>query len=229
MKSKGSGFVWSELLVAAAIFAVGILVGAYCFNFSTDPLSPAQKKKLFPEKQKDSESGENQTEEPAVEVMGFQGIPSGVEVIKALSDQRQRKRPPSPYDPRIRSILQSSSPSSQKINALFLAGNSLPPDGKAKAYASIVSITKGRDFQDLVVPKIWDPQTPPDLAYTLATSLLLQADAVKLPYALQFLQHPNEDIGFLGYALLWSYFPNEPDTNYANAVQRFLANPRTPR
>ena len=229
MKSEETGFIWSELLIASAIFSIGMLIGAYCFNFSTDPLSPAQKKKLFPEMQKNAESAEHQSEESAVEVMGFQGIPSGVEVIKALSDQRQKKRPASPYDPQIRSILQSSAPSSQKINSLFAFGDSLPPDGRAKAYASIVSIIQGRDFQNFVVPKIWDSRTPPDLAYTLATSLLLQTDAVKLPYALQFLQHPNEDIGFLGYALLWSYFPNEPDTNYANAVQRFLANPRTPR
>lgn len=229
MKSKESAFVWSELLIAATIFAVGILVGAYCFKFSTTPLSPAQQGKIFSKTKEKTESPEKDPDEPPVEVMGFQGIPSGVEVIKALSDQRQRKRPLSPYDPKIRSILQLSSPSSQKISSLFAFGDSLPPDGRAKAYASIVSITKGRDFQDLVVPKIWDPQTPPDLAYTLATSLLLQPDNVKLPYALQFLQHPNEDIGFLGYALLWSYFPNEADTNYANAVQRFLANPRAPR
>lgn len=229
MINKRSGFVWSELLIASAIFAVGILVGAYCFNFSTEPVPPSQKNKLSPEAKAKPNEAQPSAEESPVEVMGFQGIPSGVEIIKALSDQRQKKRPASPYDPQIRAIMQSSTPPSQKINSLFVLANALPPEGKGKAYASIVSITKGRDFQDLVVPKIWDPQISPDLAYTLATSLLLQPDSVKLPYALQFLQHPNEDIGFLGYSLLWSYFPNEPDTNYAKAVQRFLANPRAPR
>ena len=228
MKNRPSAFVWSELVIASAIFAVGILVGAYCFNFSAEP-TPIAKKEASNKTTGGSSSGTDAGEDSAVEVMGFQGIPSGTEIIKALADQRQKKRPLAFYDEPIRSIAKSQTSSSQRITSLFNLATSLPQEGKGKAYATIVSITKGSDFQNLLIPKIWDPKTPPDLAYTLATSLLLQPDPVKLPYALQFLQHPNEEIGFLGYSLLWSYFPNEPDTNYTNAVQKFLSNPRSAR
>lgn len=228
MPNSPNRFIWSELLVAVAIFSVGIAVGAYCFNFQTD--SPAK-----PIKHQESVGAsasprdEHSTDKSPIEVAGFQGIPSGVEVIKALADQRQKKRTPAPYDGSIRAIATNAMSSSGKVSALFNLSDSLPLAGKSKAYATIVALAKGRDFQDLLVPRIWNPKTPTDLSYSLATSLLVQPDAVKLPYALQFLQHPNEDIGFLGYSLLWSYFPNEPDNNYAVAVQRFLANPRAGR
>lgn len=228
MSNRLGGFIWSELLVAAAIFSVGIAVGAYCFNFQADSSAKPMKHQGSVDLAK-SPRGEDATDESPVEVAGFQGIPSGVEVIKALADQRQKKRPPASYDDPIRTIVKTPGASAQKITSLFDLAKSLPPEGQGLAYASVVSVAQGRDFQDLLIPKIWDSKTPPNLAYTLATSLLLQPDAVKLPYALQFLQHPNEDIGFLGYSLLWSYFPNEPDSNYVVAVQRFLANPRARR
>jgi len=226
MSNRLNGFIWIELLVAAAIFSVGIAVGAYCFSFQADsPAKPMKHQKSVDTST--TQRDEVSTDESPIEVAGFQRIPSGVEVIKALADQRQKKRTPAPYDEPIRAIATNAASSSGKISALFSLSDSLPPAGKSKAYATIVALAKGRDFQDLLVPRIWNPKTPPDLSYSLATSLLLQPDAVKLPYALQFLQHPNEDIGFLGYSLLWSYFPNEPDTNYAAAMQRFLAKPRT--
>jgi hypothetical protein len=228
MPNSPNRFIWSELLVAVAIFSVGIAVGAYCFNFQTDsPAKPIKHQKSVGTSA--SPRDENSTDKSPIEVAGFQGIPSGVEVIKALADQRQKKRIPAPYDGSIRAIATNAMSSSGKVSALFNLSDSLPLAGKSKAYATIVALAKGRDFQDLLVPRIWNPKTPTDLSYSLATSLLLQPDAVKLPYALQFLQHPNEDIGFLGYSLLWSYFPNEADNNYAVAVQRFLANPRAGR
>jgi hypothetical protein len=223
MLNRPNSFIWSELLIAVAIFSVGIAVGAYCFNFQADyPAKPIKHQKSVATSA--SQRDEDSTDESPIEVAGFQGIPSGVEVIKALADQRQKKRNPAPYDESIRAIATNALSSSAKISALFNLSDSLPPAGKSKAYATIVALARGRDFQNLLAPRIWNPKTPTDLSYSLATSLLLQPDAVKLPYALQFLQHPNEDIGFLGYSLLWSYFPNEPDSNYAVAVQRFLAN-----
>ena len=111
----------------------------------------------------------------------------------------------------------------QKIQSLFYLANSLPPDGQHYCYATIALKADGGSYQELVLPKIWATETPPGLAYTLASGLIRQPDNLKLPAAVELLQHPNDDVANLAYSLLWAYFPNEPEENYPAAVEKFLS------
>lgn len=158
----------------------------------------------------------------------MKGIPSSAQIIKSLVDQsKKRKRTPKPWDSSVSSILNNSITTPQKVQSLFYLADTLPPDGKHYCYATIALKADGGSYQGLVLPKIWATQTPPGLAYTLASGLISQPDNVKLPAAIELLQHPNDDIANLAYSMLWAYFPNEPEENYPAAVEKFLS--QTPR
>lgn len=156
--------------------------------------------------------------------MDMKGIPSSAQMVKSLIDQgKKRKRTPQPWDSSVRSILNNSITTQQKVQSLFYLADSLPPEGKHYCFATIALKADGQAYQQSVLPKIWAAQTPPDLAYTLASGLISQPDQVKLPAAVELLQHPNDDVANLAYSLLWAYFPNEPEENYPAAVQKFLS------
>ena len=231
--SANRGFSLSEFLIALTILALGILLGLF---LSLKPYQQITFKKLLEENSQNENEKSNWVKTDGlvedVDLVSLKGIPSGTDIIQAVAKspiKNESTRNPKPWEAPIQSILKSPRNSGQKIASLFLLSESLPEDGKAFAFACIVSLAQASDFTQQLIPKIWNPNTTKSQAYVLSFSLLKQPDGVKLPYAIQLLQHPNDEVAFLAYSILWSYFPNEPDTNYASAVQRFLANPRTPR
>jgi len=225
MKNKPS-FVLSELLIALIIFSSGLALGAYFFSQKPFLLNnPAQSKD--PTKTH-SMSGEYSkptlTQETPIQVLDFKGIPSSAQMIKAFADQNKRnKKNPMPWDSSIRAILHNSITSSQKIQALFLLADSLPAAGKQSCYTAVALTGNEADYQFLILPKIWDSQTPQDLSYTLASGLIHQPDRLKLPATLELLQHPNDEVAYLAYSLIWAYFPDESEENYPAAVEKFLS------
>ena len=227
------GASFSEFLIALTILALGILLGLF---LSLKPYQQTTFKKLLQEdsrnenEKSDREKNEGLVED--VDLSNLKGIPSGTDVIYAVAKsphKNESTRNPKPWEDPIQSILKSPRNSGQKIESLFHLSEGLPEDGKAFAFACIVSIAQANDFTQQLIPKIWNPNTTKSQAYVLSFSLLKQPDIVKLPYAVQLLQHPNDEVAFLAYSILWSYFPNEPDTNYAKAVQKFLSNSRPAR
>jgi len=231
--SANHGASFSEFLIALTILALGILLGLF---LSLKPYQQTTFKKILEENSQNENEKLNQVKTDGlmedVDLVNLKGIPSGTDIIQAVAkspNKNESTRNPKPWEAPIQNILKSPRNSGQKIASLFLLSESLPEDGKAFAFACIVSLAQANDFTQQLIPKIWNPSTTKSQAYVLSFSLLKQPDGVKLPYAIQLLQHPNDEVAFLAYSILWSYFPNEPDTNYANAVQRFLANPRAPR
>jgi hypothetical protein len=219
-------FIISELLIALVIFALGIAMGAYFvtrklpFSHTTSNQQTHEKDNTKSNNPSNSESESNS----AIGVLDMRGIPSSSQIVKSLIDQsKKRKRTPKPWDPSVRSILNNSITTNQKVQSLFYLADSLPPEGKHYCYATVALNADGGSYQQLVLPKIWTAQTPPDLAYTLTSGLISQPDRVKLPAAIELLQHPNDDVANLAYSLLWAYFPNEPEENYPAAVEKFLS------
>jgi hypothetical protein len=225
MKSKPS-FVLSELLIALIIFTSGLALGAYFFSqkppLLNNPVQSGDRSKAPPLIGEHAKS--DLTQETPIQVLDFKGIPSSAQMIKAFADQNKRaKRNPMPWDASVRSILNNSITSSQKIQALFRLADTLSAPGKHSCYTAIALTGNEADYQGLILPKIWDNQTPQDLSYTLASGLINQPDRLKLPAALELMQHPNDEVAYLAYSVLWAYFPDEPEENYPSAVGRFLS------
>ena len=220
-------FVLSELLIALAIFCAGLALGIIFVNqksTSSSPSSLSHSEGDSPNRTNSSQSSDHESSESAVGVLDMKGIPSSAQIVKHIIDQgKKRKRAPQPWDSSVRSILNNSITTPQKVQSLFYLAESLPPEGKHYCYATIALRADGQTYQQLVLPKIWAAQTPPDLAYTLTSGLISQPDQVKLPAAVELMQHPNDDVANLAYSLLWAYFPNEPEENYPAAVQKFLS------
>lgn len=229
MRSKPS-FVLSELLIALIIFTLGLVLGAYFFTQKSSSLndSTQSRDQLKTPSPLGEHAQSDLPQEPPIQVLGLKGIPTSAQIIKAFADQNKRnKRNPMPWDASIRSILNNSITSSQKIEALFRLADSLPAPGKHSCYTAIALMGNAADYQNLVLPKIWDNQTPQDLSYTLASGLINQPDRLKLPAALKLMQHPNDEVAYLAYSVVWAYFPDESEENYEAAVEKFLSH--TPR
>lgn len=231
--STSCGASFYEFLIALTILTLGILLGLF---LGLKPYQQITFKRLLEDNSQHETSKLNRVKNDGsmehVDLESLEGIPSGADIIHAVAKSPNKKestRNRKPWEAPIQSILKSSNNSGQKIESLFLLSESLPEDGKAFAFACIVSTAQANDFTQQLIPKIWNPNTTKSQSYVLSFSILRQPDFIKLPYAVQLLQHPNDEVAFLAYSILWSYFPNEPDTNYANAVQRFLANPQTKR
>ena len=225
MKSKPS-FVLSELLIALIIFASGLALGAYFFaqkpSMLNDSTQSRDHSKTPSPLGEHSKSDFNQ--EDPIQVLDFKGIPTSAQIIKSFADQNKKaKRNPMPWDASVRSILNNSITSSQKIQALFRLADTLSAPGKHSCYTAIALTGNEADYQGLILPKIWDNQTPQDLSYTLASGLINQPDRLKLPAALELMQHPNDEVAYLAYSVLWAYFPDEPEENYPAAVEKFLS------
>jgi hypothetical protein len=225
-----SSFVLSEFLIALAILALGIALGAYfvTIELPSDSYAPTQQTHRKDNTKSNNLSNSASESNPPIGVLDMKGIPSSAQIVKSIIDQgKKRKRTPQPWDSSIRSILNNSITTHQKVQSLFYLADSLPPQGKHYCYATIALKADGKSYQQLVLPRIWANQTLPELAYTLASGLITQPDNIKLPAALELLQHPNDDVANHAYSLLWAYFPNELEENYPAAVGKFLS--QTPR
>jgi hypothetical protein len=82
-----------------------------------------------------------------------------------------------------------------------------------------------QEFQQLMLPLVWDPATPSDQAQVLAGGVVGLPDPVRLPICLTFLKHRDESIRMTGEAVLSAYFPDVDPTAYPSAVQAYLAHP----
>ena len=222
-------FVLSELLIALSIFGLGLALGAHFF---TQQISSVGSQKNIDTNidTTDRPTGDHSSTDdklgPTVGVLDMKGIPSSAQMVKSLIDQgKKRKRSPKPWDASVNAILNNNITTQQKIQSLFFLGDSLPQEGRHYCYAQIALKADAPAYQKFVLPKIWSTQTPPDLTLLLCSGLISQPDSLKLPAAVELLQHPNEDVANLAYSLLWSYFPNELEENYPVAVRKFLSQP----
>ena len=133
-----------------------------------------------------------------------------------------------PLDPlaqQVRGILRNPVSSYQKVATLMNLAKTLPPDQRRLAYASAAFACEPQEFQQLMLPLIWDPSTPPDQAQVLAGGVVGLPDPVRLPICLTFLKHRDESIRMTGEAVLAAYFPEMDAAAYPAAVQAYLANP----
>jgi len=133
--------------------------------------------------------------------------------------------PLDPFAQQVRGILRNPVSSYQKVATLMNLAKTLPPDQRRLAYAGAAFACEAPEFQQLMLPLIWDPATPADQAQVLAGGVIGLPDSVRLPICLTFLKHRDESIRATGEAVLAAYFPDAQESGYPAAVQAYLANP----
>ena len=133
--------------------------------------------------------------------------------------------PPDPLGQQIQGIVLNANSSYQKVATLINLAKSLPQDRRRLAYAGAAFVCGPQEFQQIILPIVWDPATPPDQAQVLAGGVVGLPDPVRLPICLTFLKHQDESIRMTGEAVLSAYFPDTQEASYPAAVQAYLANP----
>lgn len=137
----------------------------------------------------------------------------------------EKNTPLDPFAQQVRGILRNPVSSYQKVATLMNLAKTLPPDQRRLAYAGAAFACEAPEFQQLMLPLIWDPATPADQAQVLAGGVIGLPDSVRLPICLTFLKHRDESIRATGEAVLAAYFPDAQESGYPAAVQAYLANP----
>jgi hypothetical protein len=156
-------------------------------------------------------------------------LPSQDELIRQLisANRKPRKNQPprtlAPWEQQLQDIDKQASSAEDKTRRLLLLANSLNGDNQARVYAFASSSAPTAVFQQQLYPMIWNPNTPVSVARVLATGIVTQPDSFKFPALLALLKHSDEDTRAMAEGVLWAYFPDEPTSNYPQAVQRFLS------
>ena len=133
-----------------------------------------------------------------------------------------------PLDPttlQIQSVIRSPVSSYQKVASLMNLAKTLAPDHRRLAYASASFVCGPQEFQQLMLPLVWDPALPTDQAQVLAAGVVGLADPVRLPICLTLLKHPDESIRATAQSVLAAYFPETDEASYPQAVQHYLTHP----
>lgn len=136
-----------------------------------------------------------------------------------------KNTPPNPLAQQVQGVLRSPVSSYQKVSTLLNLARSLPLDRRRLPYAGAAFACGPQEFQQLMLPLIWDPATPTDQAQVLAGGVIGLPDPVRLPICLTFLQHRDESIRMTGESVLAAYFPDAEAAAYPALVQSYLRNP----
>lgn len=137
----------------------------------------------------------------------------------------EEKTPLDPTTLQIQSVIRSPVSSYQKVASLMNLAKTLSPEHRRLAYASASFVCGPQEFQQLMLPLLWDSALPPDQAQVLAAGVVGLPDLVRLPICLTLLKHPDESVRATAHSVLTAYFPDTAETSYPQAVQSYLAHP----
>ena len=213
-------------MVATVALAAGLLLGMFIhgFTFRLDPPSiPKGSKEKNPLSSLEPAAAEANS---SAEV----DLSSSQKLAEAFFPNAQIRRDEknTPLDPtalQIQSVLRSPVSSYQKVATLMNLAKTLPPDHRRLAYASASFVCDPQEFQQFMLPLVWDPALPTDQAQVLAAGVVWLPDPVRLPICLTLLKHPDESIRATALSVLSAYFPDTDEASYPQAVQFFISHP----
>lgn len=221
MKLLSTAYRSSALIVLGAGVILGMAIHAFTFTSGPSVVLKGTKNKLLAE---DAPTG---TEELST---SSPDLSSSKQLVQALFPGARigGREKPAPLDPlaqQVRTILRNPISSHQKVATLMNMAKTLPPNQRRLAYAGAAFACEAPEFQQLMLPLVWDPATPIDQAQVLAGGVIGLPDPVRLPICLTFLKHRDESIRATGLAVLAAYFPEANESAYPAAVQAYLAHP----
>lgn len=213
-------------MVAIAALSIGLLLGMviHAFTFRLDPPS-------IPKGPKDRDFTSSFHPDAAESSSSTEvDLSSSRKLAEALfsSARIQKGEKTTPLDPtaiQIQSVIRSPVSSYQKVASLMNLAKTLAPDHRRLAYASASFVCGPQEFQQLMLPLVWDSSLPPDQAQVLAAGVIGLPDPVRLPICLTLLKHPDESIRATAQSVLAAYFPETDEASYPQAVQHYLTHP----
>jgi hypothetical protein len=90
------------------------------------------------------------------------------------------------------------------------------------AYAIISDQAEPATFQGLIWPKVWNSSTELEVCRIIANTVPKMPEETMFPYLLALLQHPDEETRAIARGVLWGYFPDIPESDYARAIQYLI-------
>ena len=213
-------------IVVVAALSVGLLLGMFihAFTFRLDP--PTVPKGIKERGSATSFHPDAAESSSSTEV----DLSSSRKLAEALfpSARIRKGEEKTPLDPttlQIQSVIRSPVSSYQKVASLMNLAKTLSPEHRRLAYASASFVCGPQEFQQLMLPLLWDSALPPDQAQVLAAGVVGLPDLVRLPICLTLLKHPDESIRATAQSVLAAYFPETDEASYPQAVQSYLAHP----
>ena len=212
--------------VAGIALLIGLVAGMliHAFTFRLDPPS-------IPKGSKDKKSVSSINPDTDKSSLSTEiDLSSSRRIVEAVFPNAQihKGETNTPLDPtalQIQSVVRSPVSSYQKVASLMNLAKTLPPDQRRLAYASASFVCGPQEFQQLMLPLLWDPALPTDQAQVLAAGVVGLPDPVRLPICLTLLKHPDESIRATAQSVLAAYFPETDEASYTQAVQHYLTHP----
>lgn len=223
--SERSSFRTYGMVVAIALFS-GLLLGMviHAFTFRLDSPSPpkgAKARNLKTSLHPDTAESGSSTE---IDLSSSRRLADALFPTARIRKDKE-KVPLDPTALQIKSVVRSPVSSYQKVASLMNLAKTLPPDHRRLAYASASFVCGPQEFQQLMLPLVWDSALPPDQAQVLAAGVIGLPDPVRLPICLTLLKHPDESIRASALSVLTAYFPDTAEASYPQAVQFYLNHP----
>ena len=213
---------WTAILYLSVGLLSGMLIHAWFYR--SDPkVSPKELRSVALEKQSGADPEDSAPQN--VDLSSSRQLVEALFPGARIGGGGEKNSPPDPFVQQVRGILRNPVSSHQKVATLMNLAKTLPPDQRRLAYAAAAFACEAREFQQLMLPLVWDPATPADQAQVLAGGVVGLPDSVRLPICLTFLKHPDESIRMTGEAVLSAYFPETDPAAYPAAIQAYLANP----
>lgn len=210
--------------VAMSMLGVGVILGMliHAFTFQQTP-------KISPKETKSDQLSIAQSTSDKPSSLGAD-LSSSKQLVQALfpgarTGGGKKNIPLDPAAEQVRGILRNPVSSYQKVATLMNLAKTLPLNQRRLAYAGAAFACEAQEFQQLMLPIVWDAATPADLAQVLAGGVVGLPDAVRLPICLTYLKHRDESVRMTGQAVLAAYFPEADESAYPAAVQAYLAHP----
>lgn len=211
-----------ELLVASALILLMLLSG-YIIIF---PGSSHENKRPISETPNlYQEEASPDSQEPALRI----GLPTTAEIVEILTqdsthahllgDSEDSGSPP-PWLADFESMAGTGPLDPSRVIQLWAYVDSLEDrEKRLVAYALIADQAEPRVFQAMIWPKVWNSSTDLEVCRIIANTVPKMPEETMFPYLLALLQHPDEETRAIARGILWGYFPDIPESDYARAIQ----------
>lgn len=213
--------VWSAAGYAIGGLVLGMMIHAWFYRTESNSIPKGPE---LPEVEQKPSLPTGENVDPVLDLSSSKQLVEAVFPGSRI-DGREKAMPLDPLGVQVRTIISSPVSSYQKVATLLNLAKTLPPARRGLAYAGAAFAGGPQEFQQLMLPLIWDPATPAESVPVLAGGLIALPDAVRLPICVTFLQHREESVRAIGRSVLEAYFPDAEEASYPAAVQAYLANP----
>lgn len=211
-----------ELLIASVLIVLVLLLG---YTVISSGLDHKNKPPITESTKSHREEASQDSQEPPLRI----GLPTTAEIVEVLTQDSTRAHllgdggdsgSPPPWLADFDSMAGAGPLEPSRLIQLWAYADSLADQEKRLvAYALIADQAETGVFQSLIWPKVWNSSTDLEVCRIIANTVPKMPEETMFPYLLALLQHPDEETRAIARGVLWGYFPDVPESDYARAIQ----------